>query len=349
MVRGFLHPCLLFMPKPGMEADMPATVAVIVVTYNRQQLLLECLDALLGQHRPPDKVILIDNASNDGTAESLQAAGYLADPRIAYTRLTENTGGAGGFHAGMQQGLADGYDWLWVMDDDTAPAPDALAKLLGFQQQHPQVQALASLPVSPDQRVQYRHRGWIKPCQLSNRVIVPITAADVAQEYRVIGHCSFVGLMVSARVAQQTGLPRKDFFIHYDDYEYCARLAKYGEIYLVPASVIIHKEERLDSTELKTSWLGTSPRIPFARLWLRYYPLRNLIFLKKNQCSWWVAFLYGAGHVLRVTAGILLYDDHKWLRIRFHLHAFGDGLRGHFDNQKPLRLCAPALPAGDAG
>jgi GT2 family glycosyltransferase len=337
------------MRKTGMEAEMHNTVAVIVVTYNRQQLLTECLDALLAQSRVPDRLILIDNASTDGTAERLQAAGYLANPRMAYTRLAENTGGAGGFHEGMKQGLEAGYDWLWVMDDDTAPAPDALERLLDFQQQHPAVEALASLPVSLDQSVQYRHRGWIKPCQLSNRVIVPITAEDVAQEYRVIGHCSFVGLMVSARLAQQTGLPRKDFFIHYDDYEYCARLAKRAEIYLVPASIIIHKEERLDSTELKSSWFGTSPRIPFAKLWLRYYPLRNLIYLKKTQCSPVVALLYGCGHVLRVAAGILLYDDHKWLRIKFHLHAFIDGMRGHFDNQKPVRLCAPGLPAGDAG
>jgi len=77
---------------------MPATVAAILVTYNRQRLLAECLGALLGQTRPLDRIILVDNASTDGTADWLQTQGYTGHPRIACLRLPENRRGAGQFH-----------------------------------------------------------------------------------------------------------------------------------------------------------------------------------------------------------------------------------------------------------
>src|SRR4028119_143552 len=101
------------------QLTMAETVAAVVVTYNRKQLLLECIDALLSQTRSLDKIILIDNACTDGTPEILREKGYLDNAYIDYMRLPENIGGAGGFHEGIKRGYEVGYDWLWLMDDDT--------------------------------------------------------------------------------------------------------------------------------------------------------------------------------------------------------------------------------------
>jgi len=105
-------------------------IAAVVVTYNRKDLLKECLDALLNQTRPLDSIILIDNASTDGTPEFLKEKGYLDNPKIDYVRLPENTGGAGGFHEGVKRGYEKGYDWLWLMDDDALPEKSSLNNLL---------------------------------------------------------------------------------------------------------------------------------------------------------------------------------------------------------------------------
>ena len=99
------------------------TVCAVVVTYNRKNLLIECLEALRKQTRPIQGIYLIDNASSDGTPELLFEKGYIkelplknmSEPWvneskinnlfngnntiiIHYVRMDENTGGAGGFH-----------------------------------------------------------------------------------------------------------------------------------------------------------------------------------------------------------------------------------------------------------
>ncbi|MGH3706150.1 MAG: glycosyltransferase, partial [Agromyces sp.] len=108
------------------SAVSPRVVAV-VVAYNRRDLLVEVLEALAVQRHPLARVVVVDNASTDDSADVARAAGDLVD----LVSLPRNTGGAGGFAAGMAVAL-DRHepDWLWLMDDDTVPTPDALAALL---------------------------------------------------------------------------------------------------------------------------------------------------------------------------------------------------------------------------
>ena len=101
-------------------------VAAVVVTYNRRDLLLESLAAVLAQTRAPDKVIVVDNASEDGTAAAVRDK----FPAVHLAELRRNSGGAGGFAGGMALALADGADLIWLMDDDTVPEPGALSALL---------------------------------------------------------------------------------------------------------------------------------------------------------------------------------------------------------------------------
>jgi len=112
------------------EENKKEKIAAVVVTYNRKELLKECLDALLAQTYPVDSIILIDNASIDGTPEFLKEQGYLKNPKIDYVRLPENTGGAGGFHEGVKRGYKKGYDWLWLMDDDAIAQKNTLEELM---------------------------------------------------------------------------------------------------------------------------------------------------------------------------------------------------------------------------
>src|SRR5690606_18523667 len=99
---------------------------------NRADLLREALDALAAQTRPPDAVIVIDNASTDDSAAV--AAQHPVVTRLV--SLERNTGGAGGFAAGLAVALDDpGLDFVWLMDDDTIPTPDALTELLRVREE----------------------------------------------------------------------------------------------------------------------------------------------------------------------------------------------------------------------
>ena len=85
------------------------------------------LDGLAGQTHEPDAVIVVDNASEDHTREVLEAHRGCRLQRI---HLDTNTGGAGGFRAGCEAAYEQGFDRIWLMDDDVVPAPDCLAVLM---------------------------------------------------------------------------------------------------------------------------------------------------------------------------------------------------------------------------
>src|SRR5712691_10313762 len=105
---------------------VPSRIAAVVVTHNRSGVLLNALRAIAGQTRPPDALYVVDNASEDDTAERLQRE----FPAAVYLRLHDNAGAAGGVAAGMRAAYTDGFDGFWLMDDDSEPEPQALESLL---------------------------------------------------------------------------------------------------------------------------------------------------------------------------------------------------------------------------
>ena len=111
-----------------MPVASPASrVVAVVVAFNRRELLLEALAALGEQSRPVDAVVVVDNASDDGSGEAVREGFPLVD----LVTLERNTGGAGGFAVGMAHALqSHDPSWLWLMDDDTIPTPTALAELV---------------------------------------------------------------------------------------------------------------------------------------------------------------------------------------------------------------------------
>jgi GT2 family glycosyltransferase len=213
-------------------------LCTIVVTYNRKTLLLECLEALCNQTQRIDQILVVDNASTDGTTELLQAHGYLSQQGIEYKCLPDNRGGAGGFHEGMKWAYQQGFDWLWLMDDDTIPEPDALSQLLTKHDQFSQSyrpRLLASKVVWTD--------GALHPM---NPPIVKVAAPEslllAAQHATASIRCNtFVSLLLHRSLIERYGLPIADYFIWADDMEYTARILRYEFGVVVPASVVIHK------------------------------------------------------------------------------------------------------------
>jgi len=100
--------------------------AAVIVTYNRKAMLQRCLRALCTQTAGVPELWVIDNASTDGTAELVA---QLNLPTMHYYNTGKNLGGAGGFACGIQQAACSGAEYLWIMDDDCLPEPDALQQL----------------------------------------------------------------------------------------------------------------------------------------------------------------------------------------------------------------------------
>jgi rhamnopyranosyl-N-acetylglucosaminyl-diphospho-decaprenol beta-1,3/1,4-galactofuranosyltransferase len=107
---------------------MPESVAAVVVTYNRKDLLRRSLDAVLAQTRPAKEIVVVDNASGDGTRDMLERE---YGDRVSRIHMLHNVGSAGGFFTGMKWAKDCGMDWIWLMDDDGIPAANCLEKLMG--------------------------------------------------------------------------------------------------------------------------------------------------------------------------------------------------------------------------
>ncbi|MDR3360346.1 MAG: glycosyltransferase [Bifidobacteriaceae bacterium] len=209
-------------------------IVAVVVAYNRRELLSQTLDALAAQERPADAVLVVDNASTDGSGELAAAHSVVTE----VLRLSRNTGGAGGFCAGIAHSLMSlGAGALWLMDDDTAPTPTALLELERAWLDYPGKLAAASSKViwtdgSPHPMNTQRPRLFASP-RLKSRArrvgAVPIRTG------------SFVSLLVDGHEAWRHALPRADYFIWNDDLEYSARLLRRAEGILVPNSVTVHQ------------------------------------------------------------------------------------------------------------
>jgi len=208
-------------------------VTAIVVTHARRELLRECLDALRAQTRPIDRVLVVDNASSDGTAAMLREE--FAD--VDVLRLEENAGSAGGFHAGVRD-AAPGCDWMWLLDDDTIARPDALERLLA---------ALDRVPPGPAPwvlagRVEWRD-GRPHPTNLPTfaRRDVPGLIAAVERRLLPLRATSFVSALIDARAAGRYGLPEAAFFYQADDIDYTARILREQRGFLVTDAVVEHR------------------------------------------------------------------------------------------------------------
>jgi rhamnopyranosyl-N-acetylglucosaminyl-diphospho-decaprenol beta-1,3/1,4-galactofuranosyltransferase len=206
------------------------TVAAVVVSYNRLELLRKCLVGLLQQDRKADEVIVIDNGSTDGSPDMVREE----FPTVVLFGTGKNLGGAGGFAWGIELAVARGHDAAWLMDDDAEPLPGSLRPLVAALESDGDRPAFAaSLVVNSD--------GNPDPGHLPNVDLDPARQLEAAAFNGIaVKSATFVGVLVDLERSRNQPLPYPDFFIWFDDKEYTTRLAFQGLGVLIPESRILH-------------------------------------------------------------------------------------------------------------
>lgn len=249
-------------------------ICAVVVTYNRKELLLECIESLLNQSYKLDKIIIIDNNSTDNTHEYLLENRILQNKIIKYIKLDENIGGAGGFNKGIEIAYKENkYDWVWIMDDDTIPNNNSLELLLlGKDVISENISFLCSKVIGPKNEEmnipnisksvgENGYKLWMK---YLNESIIQVESA------------TFVSVLIKVDAIKKVGLPWRYFFIWGDDIEYTSRLSRYyGPGYIIGKSIVVHK--RFNAKNITIVDEENTDRIKFYE-----YKYRNDIFIARE-------------------------------------------------------------------
>jgi rhamnopyranosyl-N-acetylglucosaminyl-diphospho-decaprenol beta-1,3/1,4-galactofuranosyltransferase len=285
--------------------ERSGTVCAVVVTHNRRDLLEECLDAVLAQTRGVDHVLVVDNASTDGTGE-LVASRF---PQVELLALPRNEGGAGGFHEGMRLATEQGWEWLWLMDDDTIPRADALERLLERLDELdglPEPIMLGSKAVWSDGR--WHPMNFVSPRTSDMQQFLDAGTRGLFA-FRT---STFVSLLVRSDAVRRYGLPHKHYFIWSDDVEWTARVLMHEAGYLVGSSVVEHRT--------KTAHTAAESGDKF------YFALRNGLFLLRSSSFTWKEKIAQSMVIAEQARRYLLHERFRPHALRVLLRATWHGL-----------------------
>lgn len=252
-------------------------VTVVLVTFNRLEKLKIALSCYEKQTYKIEKIIIVDNCSTDGTIDFLKKwldSKTNFDKEVVY--LSENTGGAGGFGAGMDHALnlvnsmQLKTDWILVSDDDAFPHDDAIEKMIAYYQKQEvekqnEIVALSSAVVNHGQ-IHESHRSRIEKDFFRIR-FVGVDKKYYNTDGFEIDLFSYVGTMIKVSALKNVGTTLRDLFIYGDDNEHSLRLGKIGKLVCVPASVFVH-----DTLGVETRKIG----------WHNYYNRRNQLYILKE-------------------------------------------------------------------
>lgn len=293
----------------GSEGVM--NVVAVVVTYNRLALLQKNIDCLRANDAV-NKILVVDNGSNDGTQEWLDAQHDLC------VIHQENVGGSGGFYTGMQQAYEMGAEWIWCMDDDVFPRPDCMKQLLCVQAQYSDALLLAPRrwmagEVYSNDIIGFNFTRAFKSFYVQKHVTRNVT------EPTYIDSTAFEGLCVHRSVVETVGLPNKNLFIFCDDTDYCLRayLAGYKLLYVPTAAMDKHQ------------FFVTDTRLERQRkkLWKRYYQIRNSTYMSHHYGrTWMVRNVRGWIGMMGYVFTFLFTMPSLWNAIPDFFSAYCDGV-----------------------
>lgn len=243
---------------------MSGKVTAVVVTYNRKNLLSECISALIWQKQNNCEIIVVDNASTDGTGEMIREK--YAD-QLLYYNTGSNLGGAGGFNYGIKKALETDSKYIWLMDDDCIVNETSLIALLREAEKlNNQFGFLSSRVLWTDG----------SPCNMNiqkKSYTSKVTPEDTEPVPLIMA--TFVSFFMKAETVQKIGLPITEFFIWADDLEYSRRISRKYPCYYVPDSTVLHKT--------KTN-IGSNLPADNAKDLSRYsYAYRNEYYLYRSE------------------------------------------------------------------
>jgi rhamnopyranosyl-N-acetylglucosaminyl-diphospho-decaprenol beta-1,3/1,4-galactofuranosyltransferase len=295
---------------------MNGRICVLVVTYNRKDLLLRNLKATLSQTQSVD-ILIFDNHSNDGTEQFLNDNGILSLKNVHYHYNAVNSGGAGGFCEGMKKAYNMGFDLVWLMDDD------------GYCYNRETLQKL--LEAIPEGREDFILNPAVICDDAKNLTFgfLDISTYDQLKETAsgnvYDGYINpFDGTLISRTCMERIGFPKGEFFIYGDEHEYMLRAKKHNVlIRTVVDSLYYHPVNR--KIESRRVWKYDIP-LKDEPVWKTFCDTRNNIYITRHYSGWKMLLV----KIFVSVSAAMLKKEKKSVYLKYTLLAIFDGLRENF-------------------
>jgi len=288
-------------------------VIAVVVSYNRQLLLSECIRALREQTRKPDAILVVNNGSTDSTEA------WLSQQDDLFYVNQSNVGSGGGFNTGIEWAFKNGYSWIWCMDDDGYPKSDALEQLLKVELPNQSLLNCAVINKTDKESFVWKTGNYSRISEVKENLIAGI------------GH-PFNGTLIHRSIVEKVGLPKAALFLWGDETEYYYRIVKKHQIpvYTVAGSIHYHPPS---AYSIRQDW-------DFATGWKMYFYVRNRFHIQKAKFSNnLVAFLHFFCFIVAFAGIILLFQKtNKVRKIGFILWPIADAFRNDFTATPPTIL-----------
>lgn len=282
-------------------------VYVIILNSNRRGDTLACLESLSRSSYKNLRIIVLDNKSTDGSVEAIRSA----FPDVQLIGLAENLGYAGNNNVGIQEALKRGADWVLVLNEDTILDPDCLSELVKVGESDPQIGIVGPLVYHHNEPSVIQSAGGMlgKYWQSQHLGQNELDQGQFKAPHRVewISGCA---ILVRKAVIEQVGMLDVNFFIYWEETEWCIRAARGGwQIFNVPRAKLWHKGVQRDY----------QPKPSFT-----YYGTRNhLLTLSKHKAPWAVK-LFNWMQILRTLLSWSIKP--KWKDKREHRNAMWKGV-----------------------
>ena len=248
---------------------MLSDIGAIIVTFNRLEKLKKALDSYETQTLLPKYIIVVDNASKDGTKEYLENwKKENSEYEKIVVSLSENKGGAGGFYEGQKLAITKDANWIVLGDDDLYFDKNYLFEIGKFinDKGNKDICSIVCGTVIENNKIALPHRRILK-----SKWRLPFTRNIEEQEYKkdlvYLDFVSYCGPVLNKEKLIKAGLVRPDYFIHNDDIEHSYRMRNVGKIVCLPKIFAKHDTE---SSRVNLDWK------------IYYYHRNEIDFIKRH-------------------------------------------------------------------
>lgn len=243
-------------------------VSIVILSYNNVADTLECLNSTEALEGGPYHTYLVDNGSIDNTIEQVR----LSYPNVEIIDLEKNIGVPGGFNRGNVKALQDGFEYVFILNNDTVCDPAMIVELFKVAEKDSNF-AMVMPRVCyypPKDRTLNRNDIW-SDGGFYRRFPPAILLKDNRKHIdfnivRKIEYAPACGLLIHKRVFERVGLFDENFFFFYEDWDFSYRVNQAGlNIWVTPSSILWHKVSKSTGKNMNTYWyqMGKSRSIFF--------------------------------------------------------------------------------------